>query len=114
MSENVTSTGLFGKLITPIDRDDSFEAIEELYDTYNLNINYEGTLVFSDEPQSEPGIFFGSASNDAVSEFISDCQKAGFPVIPESVRPYTCTWYNGSDSDMSELTVDEFDKRTAE
>lgn len=114
MSENVTSTGFFGKLITPIDRDDSLEAIDELFDTYGFSINYEGTLVFSDEPQYNPGIFFGSANKDAISEFVSDCHIAGFPVIPESVRSYTCTWYNGADSNMSELEVEEFDKMTAE
>ena len=113
MSEDVMSSGLFAILSKPITNEsDREELSEHLYDTRSgLHINYEGTLVYSDARGSPYGISFGMASHPS-SDFVCDCATQGLDIDDSSIRPYSCLWYNGVDSDMDMMTLEEYKKMT--
>ena len=46
-----------------------------------------------------------------ISEF-QVLEQFGINIDPTKARPYRCYWYNGSDSDMGLITLEEFLKRT--
>lgn len=109
MSDNVMSTGFFAILSNPIEDEEEREELgERLYDEGSLHLNYEGTLVFSDERSDGYGINF--AGNGNVRGFIDEVETAGLEIVKGSVLAYSCYWYNGTDSDMSELTLERYRK----
>ena len=111
MSENVASSGFFAILKTPFNEDAREEKEEILYDNdTELSLNYEGTLVFSDVRGEEYGLHIGSANTGDKQAFIDKCKENGLEIDEESIRPYNCIWYNGSDSDMSDLTLEKYQK----
>jgi hypothetical protein len=107
MSDNVQSQGYFGKLKTPTDPEgcSDWENLQELLEQHNLYLNYEGTMIFSDEQSNayDGGLLF--AKPHGASEFRNKCEVLGHPVDP--VKHYTCVWYNGADSSMSTATLEE-------
>lgn len=107
MSDNVQSQGYFGKLKTPIG-DYHTEAWQELSDhleVHDLCLNYDGTMIFSDERSDscESGLIF--AKPNGAPRFRQKCENLGHPVDP--VKHYSCVWYNGADSPMSTATLEE-------
>lgn len=109
MSENVLSHGAFYKISNgPVDYED---ISEELYDRGSIwNINYEGTLVFTDVSDSDMyGIQFHK--HTSISEMDKEILESLNIEIDESSRlEYSCVWYNGTDSDMSTLTLKEYEE----
>ena len=111
MSEDVTSQGFFGVLVNPISGQEERDAlIESLYDLdVGLGLNYEGTLVFSENKNPN---YYGLTlcSHDEIEKtaFFKLCLENCLDVDSTTITHYVCTWYNGSDSDMSLLTANEY------
>jgi hypothetical protein len=107
MSDNVQSQGYFGKLKVPCAASDSkvWDILSEKLEEHDLYLNYDGTMIYSDERSNsyDGGLLFAKP-NGAV-EFRDKCAKAGYEVDP--VKYYTCVWYNGADSSMSTAKLDE-------
>lgn len=114
MSDNVLSKGFMVPLLTPIlDRGEREDLVERLYDTTVLMVNYEGTLIYSNQVQHDLyGILFQAPLG--VEAFLNDVEEAGLKVDSVKARSYTCFWYNGTDSDMDEMTLDQFLKETGQ
>lgn len=107
MSENVLSHGIFLKITNgPL----NYEEISDiLYDKKSIwNINYEGTLLYSDDSDGEAyGIQF-HRKNVIDKEDIKILNDLGIEFDESSALAYSCVWYNGTDSDMSEVTLEEY------
>lgn len=112
MSENVMSTGFMAQLEKPIGNhktEEWDEISERLYNNESsLSINYEGTLIYSDYGGEEYGITFYDGSISSPDEFINECAKEGFDVITDTIKSYSCLWYNGVDSDMSMMKLENY------
>lgn len=118
MSENVGSSGMMVPLnrkMTEEEREEITEALWESIYTSDVHINYEGTLAYTDERSDGYGITFGTSArtNDlyVMSQALS---KHGFDIVPNQGRSYSCYWYNGSDSDMDMMTLENFLKTTGQ
>ena len=113
MSTDVTSKGFMAPLMTPITDSEVREDFnEDQYDKdSNIRINYEGTIIYSEESADTYGITFSDAKQTGdSSSFIKACADAGHPIKESHIKGYVCTWYNGSDSDMNMMTLEEFMK----
>lgn len=119
MSTTVIQQGYIAVLTNPIMEEEEREEISErLYDDSTvLQINYEGTLLCSDINRSKPygerefsGDLFivGNQSNTGREEFIQQAKEAGLFIDESTIQPYTCVYYNGSDSPLSLLGKSEF------
>lgn len=76
----------------------------------NLSVNYEGTLIYSDNGNGpNEGIQF--FSKRSWSEFIKELMRMKVEVKPDSAKIYSSFWYNGADSYMSETTLEEFNRK---
>lgn len=111
MSDNVMSVGFMVPLITPIEQhSEELEILQDrLYEESTLAINYEGTIVFSADESSMYGLHFSKARPH--DDFLKEVLDMGLDVDASKIVSYSCLWYNGSDSDMSMLTIDEFNKK---
>ena len=114
MSSNVASAGLMAPLSRKLTKEEREEWTELLYEQgSSIQINYDGTLAYTDEGGSEYGISFGSTNTYSNQPF-EDLLQFDITVDLNKARPYTCYWYNGADSDMDMLTLDEFLKETGQ
>jgi hypothetical protein len=118
MSSNVRSYGLMAILDPAIERTEEFS--EKLYDENSLiQVNYEGTLVYFDENISSDfrddiyGLWFGLPESN-MEVFTNELNRFGLKINSNTVRPFHCVWYNGSDSDMDMLSLEEFKKQTGQ
>lgn len=117
MSRQVLSMGFMALLKTPIGPYNGPNAAaheeldERLQEQFGLSLNYEGTIVYEDsQSEEDSGIsFFG---DEAHTTFFDNLAEAGVEVRENSVQFYACSWYNGSDSNMAELTEEQFRKQT--
>jgi len=109
MSRNVVSSGVMVPLNRKITQEEREDWTEDLYDRASfVKINYEGTLAYTDEGGEEYGISFGSIPTyEGDSEF-EDLKQYGLWVQGDKARTYRCCWYNGTDSNMDMLTLEEF------
>lgn len=109
MSDNVGSSGFFAILKTPLAREPREDMNEALYSgNFSLRINDEGTLVFSDKRSDGFGLHIGSMRKIDHGAFVQECDNFNLEIDPDSIRPYYCYWYNGSNSDMDDLTLEEY------
>ena len=118
MSTTVISQGFIAVLKKPIKNKELEDLSESLYESSNgLHINYDGTLIYFDAysllPYSKREFYsdlfiVGAQKSEKEYEFISLLCSAGFEIEVETVKPYTCVWYNGADSPMSTMTKEEF------
>ena len=109
MSSNVMSAGVMVPLSRNLDYDERFEITEELYEQgSNVSINYEGTLAYTDVGADEYGITFGAMPRYEGETAFQDLVQFGLFVDGSKARPYKCLWYNGSDSDMDMMTLQDF------
>lgn len=120
MSTTVISKGFIAVLVNPIPADQMEDMLEKLYNVNDgfLKITYDGKLLYSDEYELKKyserefcGDLFivGSIRAGAGRQaFIEKAAAMGFEVDTETDQPYTCIWYNGSDSPVSCLTKEEF------
>lgn len=112
MSENVMSTGVMVPISRQLTRAERQELEEVLWDqNSDVRFNYEGTLAYTDVGGDEYGIYFGEMPTNDLSAF-EVLWNFGLTIVPTKARPYRCYWYNGSDSDMSMMTIEKFLKRT--
>ena len=122
MSHDVYSKGIMIPLKEKISRETRIHISDDLYDDgdkigFDVNVNYEGTLIYTDGSQCEDyppyGIQFeiknDSSLNDSVIKIL---EKYGVELDYEKAAPYSCVWYNGTDSEMSLITLEEFLKLT--
>jgi len=107
MSDNVLSYGFMAVLQTPIPKDLRDEVSEVLLSKSNLEVNYEGTIVYSDDGGSSDitGVqFFDSGS---FNMFVTELSRMKVKV-QNSIKAYSSVWYNGSDSYMSSLKLENY------
>lgn len=118
MSTTVISQGFIGVLLRPIPHEEREDLAKTLRDGDSiLNVNDEGALLFSDVNQNKSSsqrefqgdlFIVGQHSENGREDFIEAALTAGLDIDPETVQPYTCVWYNGSDSPVDMLTKDDF------
>ncbi len=114
MSENVASAGIMVPLSRKLTREEREEWEELLWEqNSSVRFNYEGTLAYTDEGGEEYGISFGNMNKYSMAEF-DDLLQFNINILPSKARPYTCYWYNGSDSDMSMMTLEKFLEQTGQ
>lgn len=116
MSGDVFTRGWIGILKTPLTPEEREEFDENAYDNDSkLRVNYEGTLIYSDniEPASNIyGITFHKKDvreQCRLNDFILDVQAEDIQ-IEVGIYPYSMFWHNGGDSYVNLLTVDELIK----
>jgi hypothetical protein len=117
MSDNVRSYGFIAVLKKPFD--DIEEINEKLWrEESQVQVNYEGTLAYIDfslrkscaERSDFYGLFIGNEQRDP-AELTIEAAEHGLDIDESTIKPYTCIWYNGTDSDMSTLEKEEFLER---
>lgn len=114
MSTNVRSYGFIAVLKQEADPGEVFDRLWNAKSP--LGVNNDGTLVYIDfnatksysERENIYGLFIGQSEEGRVHEFLTECNRFGLFVHAATVKPYNCIWYNGSDSDMANLTKEEF------
>lgn len=112
MSETVASSGLMVPLLSKQPKNVVYEWNDLLYDQGStVRINYEGTLAYTDIGGEVYGITFGF--RDQLGDF-DDLLQFNIGVDLNKVRPYNCVWYNGADSYMDDMTLEEFLKMTGQ
>lgn len=111
MSRNVLSYGCMAPLLMPLGdyREDAHEIVNNTLNQYNMELNYEGTLVFSQEKGDEHGDIVLSNPNFR-EDFLNKLKQIGLLVNEDLIQFYTAYWYNGSDSYMSDMTIAKFNK----
>ena len=113
MSETVFSSGCMVPLAECVGNHSTveWEELAERLDEKGLSINYEGTLIFNDNRREEIyGLTF--PDSDASVDLIASAKELGIEIVEDQISPYACVWYNGADSDMSDLTLTNFLKAT--
>ncbi|QYW02230.1 hypothetical protein PP740_gp031 [Stenotrophomonas phage Philippe] len=132
MSSTVRSRGFIAIIANPdkrldySNRDEEAERYREefhdrLYDDKTgLALSNDGRLVYIDQLKHAGwairediySLELGSIDIDGAAEFTAACETWKLNVIPGSIVPYSCIWYNASESPMARLTVEEFCKKT--
>lgn len=115
MSDNIVSAGVMCPLDRKLMQEEYADIVDDLYDK-GVFLNYEGTLVYTDVGGAEYGIYFGDEfTDDWLSQEQHEALKSfGLSVLSEHARPYRCLWYDGADSDMDEMTIDNFLESTGQ
>lgn len=115
MSSTVRSYGFIAVLVSPLSEEQREVLSDQLYlAKSNLNVNYEGTLIYCDynfnksyaKRENVYGLFIGN-NGLTEAEFIQEANGL-LGIDVDTVQPYNCIWYNGSDSDINLLTKSEF------
>lgn len=120
MSENVGSSGVMVPLSRKLTREECEMLTEEMWKgpyAGDVNINYEGTLAYTDHRSDGYGISFGVSArmNDLyLIQQELDRHDLSVTLLPAFAKPYTCYWYNGVDSDMDTMTLENFLKMTGQ
>ena len=120
MSSTVKSYGFVAVLDKPLTEEEEREELSEtLYNNKSgLNINYEGTLVYIDFNQHQPydvrediyGLTLGDTTFNGRNKFYEALEGNGLTIIGGTVQPYEEIWYNGGDSMLDTLTVEDYIK----
>lgn len=111
------SYGFIGVLKKPVNRDDYDDIYDKLYDSdSNLSLNGEGTLLILDYNSNASyndrySLTIGSSSQDP-ADLLHEASQHGFEVDEDSIQPFNCIWYDGTDSPLWSLTKEEFLKFT--
>lgn len=96
--------------IEPLDTesDEYWDLEGVLYAETNWKINYEGTIAFTDVGGDEYELVIGDLETEEPN--YQDLISNGIVPKMKHAKPYRCMWYNGSDSPMSTLTIEEFNE----
>lgn len=110
MSQNEHSYGHMVPILVPYTNEEREDLTEAWYAKgVLLNMNYDGTLLYTDHSgvdHSEYGIQFTRERSD---EHVNDlAKKHGIRVDEAKAQAYGCVWYNGADSDMSVMSLEDF------
>ena len=113
MSSDEMSSGIMVPLNRRLTNEELSAWSEDLYDQNSrVRFNYEGTLAYTDEGGEAYGLTFGDMPTYEGEDNFSDLVQYGLWVKSEQARPYKCLWYNGADSDMAMMTLEDFSART--
>lgn len=112
MSENVISVGCMAKLKNPVGsyKEDMWEDFSDMLYEHNLILNYDGNIVFTDTHCNSYDFSFKFIDDNMKNEFIKTCSENGIDIDIENVKIYVSQWYNGTDSYMSDITLEQFNK----
>jgi hypothetical protein len=101
-------------LRNPVPRELREELSEKMYDDDSgLELSYDGSLVWLGIDLDEDyGISFCHTSDFTLDELIFAAADYNLIVLSEQARSFSCLWYNGADSNMSTMTVEEFLQKT--
>lgn len=112
MSENVTSFGVMVPLVKPVGdyRTENHESFSEWLDEIGLQLNYEGTLLFSEQRDRDGGcgIFFSETKHR--DRLIKLCNENDIHIINSQIQFFVSNWYNGANSHQSEMTLEKFNE----
>lgn len=105
MSRTVQSMGLMVPLKTPLTRQQVTIASEALDEASSfLGVNYEGTLLYSDNGDNEE-IVVSVISPVHMKKFQEEIKRLNIEVDFSKMSVYSCSWDNGTDSPMSDMTI---------
>lgn len=84
-------------------------------DKFGIEVNYEGSLVYFDanrikdwqERENIYGLWIGNCDNEP-EDFLVAISNYDFKILPETLKPYNCIYYNGSDSPLAILKKADF------
>jgi hypothetical protein len=102
--------------LSPIAEERREEQNEELWkEKSDIRIGYSGELLYVDFNQNKPyherediyGLTVGDRGHDDQS-FIDEAINRGLDIDGNTIKPYNCVWYNGSDNPVDMLTKAEF------
>jgi len=114
MSGDVMSRGIIIPLRTPLK--DRAAIMDQLVDEDSLlGVNYEGTLIYSDEGgrgNDAHGLFFDRPNPSGA--MMNELRTRGLSVVTTQARPYSCLWYNGADNPLNQMTKQKFLERTGQ
>lgn len=114
MSNNVASRGTMVPLNRTLLDEEREEWSELLYDKgSSVRFNYDGTIAYTEEQDDGYGITFGMLAVKPAESF-KDLEQFNLTVDMSKARSYSCYWYNGSDSDMDMMTLEEFLEQTSQ
>lgn len=108
MSDNRITIGLVAPLLVPV-TDVQREELCDKLDPLKLDINYEGTLLFfvvKDGASYDFDICIGNPANPDAFKDLS--VSAGVPIQYWDTQSFFAHWYDGSDSPMSTMTLEQF------
>ena len=112
MSNNVRSNGIMVPLRTMTSDEERDEITEDIWINGDslIEINYEGTIAYTNHEEDDYyGVTFDVACYKNDLEYIRKImQRYGYGIFEKQTRPYSCYWYDGADSHMSMLTLEEF------
>lgn len=117
MSSTVKSKGFIAILKNPVDEADKEDVSERLYDSKcGLDITYDGKMVFSDVYRHasfdvREDVYIcevGVGKEESADQFVKIAAENGLEINENSIEPYFCIWYNGSDCPISELTPETY------
>lgn len=107
MSDNVLSYGYMAILAIPVGNHhtEAWEELEESLEGTELSLNYDGTVIYSDQcPDTNDDAMYRLVMEtpEMREEFMDAITAHGIEIIGDP-RFYSCVWYDGSDSPMSEV-----------
>lgn len=111
MSETRITVGLIAKLKAPITEEDWESTMDILYGEESaLRISYDGKLahiVGNCVPEYQFSMQIGNICPK--DEFIAECSRFKLFIEEDTIKPYTCRWYDGVDCPIDMLTLEEFE-----
>lgn len=112
MSYNAFSVGLVGILVTPFNDQSEEDGLRELLDAQGFLVNYEGTLIYSNQMSGNMDDEFHLHTSSVFDSdhFFKELKNHGYPVKANSIRTYIDLYYNGGDDNQSLITLEEFTK----
>lgn len=109
MSENMITFGLMAELEVPVAKE-ARDFVSERMDEVGLGLNYEGTLIYSTtfHKSLHEGfdIHFPSVINP--DTLYNKAWNLGFAVKQNTITPFFDLWYNGTDSNHADITLEQF------
>lgn len=112
MSDYRVTCGMMAELAFPVPDEKYEETINKLYETETkLCINYDGTLIYSEDVDIVLYDFDIQLGETCTSEDFSErCNNVGLPIVG-SPKSFSTVWYDGADSTQSMMTVEEFQRK---
>lgn len=100
-----------------LNRDEYEEIDEKLYDLgSDIRINYEGTIAYTKTDKDYYGLHFlreiSRENPTNVSSLFQQLKDFDLGVDLNRAYPYRCLWYNGADSYMDMIILEEFLENT--
>lgn len=112
MSENVTSFGVMVPLVKPVGdyRTENHESFSDWLDEIGLQLNYEGTLLFSEQRDKDGGCGIFFSNTEYRNNVMALCAENGIKIHEDQMQFFVSNWYNGADSHQSEMTLEKFNE----